>query len=648
MRRPWFALGLGSLAVVVLVVCALTARDLLRIKSRIEAGQRSIEALDLDAAGAPGGVAAAASSAARDLRAADELARTSPWLGALRRVPVLSSQVDGLRDLTGAAAALGDAAGGAGQRIQVALDAAGGAPEARVQLLDVVLGELRRIDTELAGMRPAAGRFLLPPLSTARRSLDGKLASARTKLADATRSAAALRRFLAGPTRVLVLAATNAEMTAGSGMPNSGGVATIQGGDISLGEFIAGALLTGKPTPPVSEDLRRLYGSVGIAYDFRGQTSTPNFAAMAPITQQMAAQVPEFGAVDGVVIVDVFMLRDLLALTGPIDVDGASYSADNVMKGVLNDNYLAFADPTTQRTQRINLQADIARAAFDAVRTRHVPLAGLAKALQGAATGRHVLAWSSDPDLEEVFRKVGADGSVPEDGLLISQINVGGNKLDWYLQPKLDLQLSRRRSGDYELDVAVTISNDPRSPTSPQVEGTHPEGHLLLMDVHAPASAIALDSLDVPFSASGYDPPSLVGGFRDEIPLGTTKTWRFRLVLPSTQRSLTLLPSARVHPDLLTINGIPFGDTSVARPIDLRLVPGNRPLDRVVLGALVIAALGIGFSLSALLRRRGEPALGRADGGVMVRSARADALAATWLLAAAGVLLAAQALWLSR
>ncbi|MGI8664332.1 MAG: DUF4012 domain-containing protein [Acidimicrobiales bacterium] len=624
---------------------SLAVRDVLRIKSRLEAGQRQISALDLDTASTKGGLSIAAESAAASLDAADSLARTSTWLDAFDHVPLLGSQIDGLRDMTGATVELGNLARGASGRIDAALDAASGNPAGRVTLLDVTLDELTTIDASLATLHPARGRALLPPLSGARDHLAAKLAEARTKLADAKRSATALRRFLAGPTRVLIFAATNAEMTAGSGMPNSGGVATIDQGDINLADFVTSdkTVLVGKTTPTISPDLHALYDSVGIAYDFRGMTSSPNFPAMAPIMQQMARQVPAYGAVDAVVVVDPFVVRDLLGAAGPVVVDGTTYTADTVVKAVLNDNYLRFGDINTDRSARTELQGAIARAAFDAVKSRGVPLTELVKRFAEDAKGRHLLAWSGDPELQRVFHDIGADGALPPDSMTVSEINVGGNKLDWYLQPKLDMTVSRTVDDTFLVAMTLTIRNDKRDPTTQQIEGLVPDRQFILADLHLPVNALDPAALDGSFEASGLDPPAVVRTFRAQIPTGTTGSWRFTFRLPTDQLTLRIMPSARVHPTAITVNGAAMDD-SVQRDLFLPLLAPptrHRPLDRVVAAGLFVALIGFGFALSALVGRKGAPALA-IDAPAR---ARYDATAATWLLSAGALIVAIQVLW---
>src|SRR3546814_19228347 len=57
------------------------------------------------------------------------------------------------------------------------------------------------------------------------------------------------------------------------------------------------------------------------------------------------------GPVDGVFEVDALALRGLLAVIGPVELDGVNYTADNVVSEVLNEAYLRF-DDAAERAER--------------------------------------------------------------------------------------------------------------------------------------------------------------------------------------------------------------------------------------------------------------------------------------------------------
>src|SRR5690606_23418040 len=134
---------LGLTAAVLLVVLG-AAYSVLAMSGDLERGRDRLDGLDIDALRASG-IAGVLDAAAADLESASAHAR-SPFLRVLSPLPVVGDQVDAVRDLTGAAAELGDEARATGRRISQALARAGARPAARIELLDVVLDELDRVE----------------------------------------------------------------------------------------------------------------------------------------------------------------------------------------------------------------------------------------------------------------------------------------------------------------------------------------------------------------------------------------------------------------------------------------------------------------------------------------------------------------------
>lgn len=594
----WLKLAAGAGALAIALVAALTIVDLLRIRGDLAAGQDRLTGLTITDVGSAEKLDAATSDAQRLLHRAEHRAATSPWLKLAAVVPVARTQVHAVRDLAGAAGQIADLAHRAATDLAPAIERAGDEPAARVDLLDAALDELDVVADGLAAIEPGAGGMLLPPLSGARRTLVERLDKAATDLADGRRSVAALRRFLAGPGNHLILAANQAEMTAGSGMPLSAGVARVSDGDIEVGDFVPTSdLYLGANGVDAPGDLRRLYAPMGMGRDFRGTTASPNFPVTAPLLRQMAAKTA-IGPVDSVFVVDAVVLRKIVELTGPVTVDGVRYSAENLEAEVLNGNYLRF-DSLDDRDQRTELQSRIARAVFDALQSREVDLGALAAGIRDAALGRHFLAWSADPDLQEVWDRAGATGALPRDGLMVSTENYDGNKLDYYLQPTVDLEVDAAADGARRVRLSVHIPNMPRDPTSPTIEGPDPSNHWVFLDVHLPADAyaIGIEAEGTRSIDQGRDGPAPVVTMIYPVALGTTKTVAVEFALPSSVDEITLLPSARRNPLVVDAPGGVVND-AVETTITL---PGPTWRDQLggVIAASFTALAALGFALSS-------------------------------------------------
>ena len=349
-----------------------------------------------------------------------------------------------------------------------------------------------------------------------------------------------------------------------------------------------------------------------------------------------------FGTVDGVLEVDAVALRNLLQVIGPVDYSGKTYDADNVEQQVLNENYLRFATIEGDRGQRVELQGELAKAIFEAFKTRNVPIAKLAFALRQAAFGRHLLAHSTDPAVQSLWRSIGADGSLFPMGLMVSAENVAANKLDWYLQPKVNLNVIPSIDGSWKARLTVSISNPVLKRTSPQVDGTYDHltngTHRTMLAVYLPQAAYDIHSLDTPFSEAGPDPPLQMAAKRYEIPRGDTRLVSLEFSLPKEDFGALILPSGRAHPMDYVVNGRKVTD-ALATPVFWVQPPsgGNGP------GAPGVAAvLSLAGALAVLVgvRARLRLAAVRPMRAVPDLVLQAPAFGIVLFLAALGVLLA--------
>jgi hypothetical protein len=397
------------------------------------------------------------------------------------------------------------------------------------------------------------------------RALIGKLADARTEftreiaeLADRLDNVATVSRGLAGlldgPHRYLVLAANNAQMQNGQGMFLDYGVVETAGGAIHLGEF---ASLPELPTPsaPVAldPDIAAAWPWLDPNDDWRHLGTTARFPATAATAQRLWAAVGR-PPVDGVLAVDAVALRSLLILTGPVDVDGTTIDAASVEAYLLHDQYVEFfgTGATTDAAQvaREDRLHAVARATLDAVgATDHLDLSAITSVGQ-MLDDRHLMAWSSIPEQQAAFEAAGIDGSVPADGVLVSVVNRGANKLDWFLD--IDAALGTDDTDRVTLTVnlhnAVDPAAEPRYVAGPYEPGLAAGDYLGVVTATIPGSATNVTVDGGPVVVAGRDGDSLLYGARVHIGPGTGTSVVFQFDLgPDDPPQLVPLPSGRAH-----------------------------------------------------------------------------------------------------
>jgi Protein of unknown function (DUF4012) len=403
------------------------------------------------------------------------------------------------------------------------------------------------------------------------RALIGKLAEARTEFAreiddladrldNATTVSRGLADLLAGPHRYLVLAANNAQMQNGQGMFLDYGVIETSGGEIHLSEF---ASVPDLPTPAarvaLDPDIAATWPWLDPNDDWRHLGTTARFPATAATAQRLWAAIGR-PAVDGVLAVDAVALRSLLILTGPVDVDGATIDAASVEAYLLHDQYVEFfgTGATTDAAQvaREDRLHSVARATLDAVgATAHLDLSALASIGQ-TLVERHMMAWSSIPEQQAAFEAAGMDGSVPADGVLVSVVNRGANKLDWFVDvdAALDIEGTDGTDGTDRVTLTVNLLNavdpaaEPRYVAGPYEPGLAAGDYLGVVTATIPGEATDVTVEGGSVVVAGRDGDSLLYGAGIQVGPGTGTTVVFRFKLgPGDPPDLDLQPSGRAH-----------------------------------------------------------------------------------------------------
>lgn len=567
--------------------------------------------LDLRTVDDSGGVRALAAGARHDLQRADHLAHHSPWLSMLSEVPVVGRQVDEVRALTSAGVRIGDLVAGTADRVQTALDNGSTAgPPGRVPMVDAVIAAAGDLRTQLRTISVPSRSWLLPPLTHARQELVRKLADADRQLGEGDQRLRAARSLLAGPRRLLILGGNNAEMRA-AGIATTAGVGTIDNGSIEVGDFVPTPVVNlPYPGVPIPDDWHALYEWLGPGQGYESTLMSPDFPTVAQVSLDIS-QHNVVGNVDGVVYVDAVALQSLLQLIGPVTVDGEEYDGTNATRKLLNENYLRFPNESDSPERR-EAQSKVAKAVFDALEHRSFPFTKLAAQLQDLGLSRHVMAWSSHPDEQELFHAVGADGSLEPHDLLIASQNLNASKLDYYVT--MSVAGTVQDAGDHRnVDLAVTLTNPKHYTGAFYIEGggfyANPGEYATFLVTYLPKEAYDVGSPDPGIGRHGPDGPLNAYSTVFRVPEGTSRTFHIEFSLPNHVSTVRIMPSGRLAFVPYTFDGYETND-SFPNPLDLASVA--RP-EHVADWWLVFGLLlfGIGAAVAGDARGRLTVAGGR-------------------------------------
>lgn len=194
----------------------------------------------------------------------------------------------------------------------------------------------------------------------------------------------------------------------------------------------------------------------------RRLTMTPNFPWVAEMAQQVYADVTG-RTVDGVLLVDPYVVARLLRYTGPVELATVDQRLDegNAAWYLMFDQYVLGADDNDQRVDALGEAASLTAAAlFGGTMPGPVTLAA---DLSPLVTERRLLAWSADPVEQELFQRVHLSGEMPaldgRDGWSVAVSNLGGSKIDSMLVGTTSYDSATDANGSTTATLSIDLEN---------------------------------------------------------------------------------------------------------------------------------------------------------------------------------------------
>ncbi len=294
----------------------------------------------------------------------------SPILLPVRLLPVLGRQLLAVRDMASAAERVATIGQTAVTRVQAALRAPHAAGPARLAAVQSLANAASTADAELSHISLGPHQALIGYVAGKHNEFVTKLTKIRAGIDRGATAAQAVAKMLAGPDRVLILAANNAEMRDGSGMFLSASSAEFSGGEVTVGSFQDTTLLQlPAGAVPLTGDLASLWGVWAPNREWRNLGLSPQFGVSAALAAQMwKAKTGQ--SVDAVMVLDVEAFRVLLDATGPVTSGGQVFDADNVVQYLLHDQYESVQSGAANFMRREQLST-IAGAVFANLRAGH-------------------------------------------------------------------------------------------------------------------------------------------------------------------------------------------------------------------------------------------------------------------------------------
>jgi hypothetical protein len=253
----------------------------------------------------------------------------------------------------------------------------------------------------------------------------------------------------------------NAETRSTGGLPGSLMILDAKDGKLSLGAQRAVDDFDVLPEPVVAltDEEKALYGK-NIGENIRDTNLTPDFPRAAQLMN--ALQRETFGTdVDGIISVDPVVLSYVLRVSGPIKVGDETFTANNVVRKLLNEVYQRF-DTRAEQDAYFNRAA---RGIFDTLVKRDMDPLRLLRRLGRAANQHRFLVWSRKPAEQRQIAGTVASGELPRDTGAVPHVGLYLNdgtavKIEYYLDYLTSLRSAAcTPQGSQTLQVGMVLSS---------------------------------------------------------------------------------------------------------------------------------------------------------------------------------------------
>lgn len=309
--------------------------------------------------------------------------------------------------------------------------------------------------------------------------------------------------------------------------------------------------------PPVEAPdwFERSYASQSSLTQVRQTNLTPTFPVASEVLLRMHEQVTG-RALDGVIAMDPIALGLMLRSMSPIEVNGSEpITADNAEQILLRDTYERIPDNDIQNRF---LGAVIGRF-WKRVAAGDYDAALFAEGIAEAVATQHFKMYVRDPSAQAGLQVAGLtmDHSDLENMQMVFHNNYGANKVDYFLQRRVETEIRLQSDGSADVETSITLENHAPDRGSDILLGrTHKGENRMQINVMLPLGANP-DSIivngDKQQPLTFLDSDHLIIWDYLEISPGDDATVVVRYEAPghylANRYVLTLVPQPMVNPD---------------------------------------------------------------------------------------------------
>lgn len=419
-----------------------------------------------------------------------------------RLIPGVAQNFAAGTDISGAAAeATAEAAGALRQIDPSTLRVVDGSLD--LGAVRAVEAPLVRVQTALTGLRDVVDEsdspWIAGPIRDELDELQADFDDNEERLQNAIDAVRLAPNILGGEElrRYLLMFTSPAEARGLGGFVGSFMVLEVDDGDLRVVEFGRTRELSsptaGADCSACDPEMLARYGRFGFTTGPGGTTGGVLFSnitmpAHFPYVAEAAASIYPQGAgapVDGVLILDPYVVQALMRYSGPIEVPELDtvVSPNNAAQFLLSDQYVLAGD----RAERVEALDTLGRGAIAGILSGALPAPPeVARDLGPLVSERRLLMWTDRVDEQDLLDRIGMLGSMPaidplDGGFSVSVTNASANKIDVFLERDVTVDVVVNADGTRRLVADVAFRNTaPASGLPPYVIGNRidqPDGH---------------------------------------------------------------------------------------------------------------------------------------------------------------------------
>ena len=359
--------------------------------------------------------------------------------------------------------------------------------------LERVQGALRELES---GSARVDSPWLVAPIRRQLDRLEEEIADDAPLLQNAIDAVAVTPDLLGGDgaRRYLVLLSSPAEARGAAGFVGNFAEVTADDGRLAvtrfgrIGELNAAIAEGGSSCDGCPEEFIAGYGRFGFTTGPDGGVgkvpwSNITMPSHFPYAAQVAASLyPDSGGeeLDGVIAMDPYVLAQLMAYTGPIEVPELSttVASADAADFLLLDQYSLAAE----KEVRVEALDTLGREAITRLLTSSLPdPTELARDFGPLVEERRLLVWTDDPAERSFLVRIGMLGALPpldpaDGGFSVAVTNASANKIESFLEREVATEVVDGPDGARRLVADVTLTNGAPSSGYPEYVIGNPLG----------------------------------------------------------------------------------------------------------------------------------------------------------------------------